>query len=138
MRAKPDHFYRQSGVVAYDWDDGELQVLLITSSSGKRWVIPKGIVEPGLTPLESALKEAHEEAGISGKGLTESLGHYQYQKWGGVCDVTVFPLEVDTVLADWPEAAVRRREWFSPAGAADNVREPALQQILRDLATSLS
>ena len=42
--------------------DGRL--CMVTSRSGKRWVFPKGIIDPGHTPGGAALLEAWEEAGI--------------------------------------------------------------------------
>ena len=61
---KPASWYRQSGVVAVRTRDGKPQVLLVTSFGGKRWVLPKGIVEKGYSPSRSAAKEAWEEAGV--------------------------------------------------------------------------
>ena len=58
--------YRQSGILPYKFVDGNIFLLLITSRKGNRWIIPKGIVEPHLTPVESASQEAFEEAGIEG------------------------------------------------------------------------
>ena len=40
-------------------------VCLITSSNGRRWVMPKGMMEPGKSTGEIALQEAWEEAGIA-------------------------------------------------------------------------
>ena len=67
MRTRPDHYYRQSAVIPYRLREGRVEILLITSRKGKRWVVPKGILEPELTPAESAAKEAREEAGVSGR-----------------------------------------------------------------------
>ena len=67
-----DWMYNQSGVVPFKRSKDGLQVLLITSRSGKRWVIPKGIVESEFSPQESAQKEAYEEAGITGKIINET------------------------------------------------------------------
>lgn len=124
----PEHFYRQSGVIAYQ-QNPQLQILLITSSSGRRWVIPKGVVEPDLTPWDSAAKEAEEEAGVRGRIYTSSIGTYQYSKWAGTCVVEVFPLLVETVLEHWPESH-RKRRWFKLQAAAKRVSESELQQIL--------
>ena len=63
MKTKPGYFYIQSGVLPYRVEGGVMRVLLITSQGGRRWVIPKGIVEPGLSAVVSAAKEALEEAG---------------------------------------------------------------------------
>ena len=57
--------------------------LLVTSRKGTRRVLPKGVVEPDLSPAASAAKEALEEAGICGPIDHEPLGTYQYRKWGG-------------------------------------------------------
>jgi 8-oxo-dGTP pyrophosphatase MutT (NUDIX family) len=38
------------------------KVCIITSSNGKRWIIPKGLIDPGHTAGEAALQEAWEEA----------------------------------------------------------------------------
>jgi len=52
-----DWIYNQSGVVPFRLAKGKVQILLVTSRSGKRWVIPKGIIEPDLSPTISG--EAH-------------------------------------------------------------------------------
>jgi phosphohistidine phosphatase len=62
----PDWIYRQSAVIAYRRRPRGVEVLLITSRKGTRWVLPKGVVEPGLSPATSAAKEALEEAGVRG------------------------------------------------------------------------
>jgi 8-oxo-dGTP pyrophosphatase MutT (NUDIX family) len=46
-----------------------MEVLLIGSSKGTHWVIPKGIHEPGLSATESASHEALEEAGVKGVAI---------------------------------------------------------------------
>jgi 8-oxo-dGTP pyrophosphatase MutT (NUDIX family) len=42
------------------------RVCLVSSSGGKRWVVPKGHIEPGQAAGETALLEAWEEAGLLG------------------------------------------------------------------------
>ena len=41
------------------------KICLVTSSNGKRWVIPKGLIDPGHTSAETALNEvkptSHDE-----------------------------------------------------------------------------
>ena len=106
------------------WKDGAPQVLLVTSAGGKRWVIPKGIVEEGHTPASSAAKEAWEEAGVTGAISRRMLGRYRYEKWGGVCTVLVYRLDVEEVHRDWPEAHVRRRKWLDAGEGGARVRSP--------------
>ncbi len=133
MRTKPAWFYQQSGVIPYRVADGSFAVLLVTSLGKGRWIIPKGIVEPGYTPAASAQKEAQEEAGIVGSVSAAPVGSYQYEKWGGECTVQVFALEVHTVWDTWPEAAARKRQWMALDEAANSVRELDLQQLISSL-----
>jgi len=133
MTLKPQSWYNQSAVIPYRRDSGKLRILLVTSRSRKRWVVPKGIIDPGLSPQESAVNEAYEEAGIKGIIGTDTIGKYRYEKWGGICSVSVFPFEVTEVLDDWPECDIRQRKWITVSEAADLVREEDLKQIIRKI-----
>jgi len=118
--------------------EGEVRVLLVTSRETRRWVLPKGWAEEGLTPAELAAKEAFEEAGALGSVVSEAIGAYRYSKrlktgqelW---CEVGVYPLHVEQLLGEWPEAHQRERRWFSPAQAAEQVQEEDLAALLRQL-----
>ena len=112
--------------------NGKPRVLLVTSFRGKRWVIPKGIVEDGFSPSRSAAKEAWEEAGVTGRVSRRMLGRYRYEKWNGVCAVLVYRLDVEEIHREWPEAHVRRRKWLAPAAAAARVGDPVLAQLILD------
>jgi 8-oxo-dGTP pyrophosphatase MutT (NUDIX family) len=107
------------------------QLCLVTSSSGKRWVIPKGLIDPGKTAAESALQEAWEEAGLVGLLQHDPVGSYFYEKYGGTCQVTVFLMEVSRVAEDWPERDLRERCWLSPSQAIQRLTDPGLQDIIR-------
>ena len=133
MAKRPDWFYRQSAVLPYRASSDTPEVLLITSRRRRRWVLPKGVVEPGLTPLDSAIKEAMEEAGIVGEVNARSIGSYSYEKWGGICEVEVFLMLVTTELETWPEAAIRHREWTPFETAARRVEEAELGDLIRRL-----
>ena len=129
--ASPDRFIRQAAAVPIR--DGQL--CLVTSSSGKRWVIPKGMIDPGKTPAEIALQEAWEEAGLLGI-LGAVLGTYQYEKYGGTCLVTVFAMQVHETRDDWPERTVRRRAWLALEEALALIEEEGLREILRRAASA--
>ncbi len=128
-----DWIYRQSGVVPYRYEQDELKILLITSRHNKRWIIPKGIIDYGFSPQESAEKEAFEEAGIQGKIDPTPIGEYQFLKWGGQVTVTVFLFEVKHEHDDWPESYFRRRKWVSIAEAGQLVDLEGLRKILHNL-----
>lgn len=110
------------------------KICLVTSSSGKRWVIPKGIIEPGQTAGETALQETWEEAGLAGVLHSEPVGSYLFDKYGGQCHVTVFLMQVTEEADDWPERLTRQRVWLPLEDAADSIREPGLREIIETLA----
>lgn len=114
----------------------EWQVLLVTSRRRGRWIIPKGWPIKNRKPHRAAAVEAFEEAGVIGTVEKRPIGAYGYEKRlvkGSTvpCCVTVFPLTVETILGNWPEAGERKRRWCEPQEAADLVDEPGLARILR-------
>lgn len=122
--------------------EGELRVLLVTSRETRRWVIPKGWAEEGLTPGGLAAKEAYEEAGAIGDVSPEPIGSYTYSKRlknGSrvTCEVGVFQMTVDHLVQEWPERLQRERRWFTPEHAAGQVAETGLIDLLRALTPSL-
>jgi len=113
-RNRPAYYYTQSGVLPYRSRKGRTEILIVSSSNNKHWVIPKGIVDPGRTPQESAIKEAYEEAGVIGNVANTELGMYKYRKWGANCRVTLYPMQVTQLLppSAWEEKH-RKRRWVS-------------------------
>ena len=132
MSKRPGHFYSQSGVIPYRKRNGKLELLMVTSTKKKRWVIPKGVKERHLSPRESAIKEAWEEAGIRGKVSKPAIGAYRYRKWGGVCTVEVYAMEVRKIVRHWQES-FRDRKWFSHREALQRIEGKDLQKIVRQL-----
>jgi adenylate cyclase len=120
--SRPSWHFKQSGVIPFRRKDGGYEVLLITTRRSGNWILPKGIIEPDLTPSDSAIKEAFEEAGVSGVIAADIHGTYAYDKWNGRCDVTLYPLEVTVEHANWPEGDVRERKWV-PQGHIENYLE---------------
>jgi 8-oxo-dGTP pyrophosphatase MutT (NUDIX family) len=113
------------------------KVCLVTSSSGRRWVIPKGVIDPGQTAGETALNETWEEAGLAGVLHTEPLGSYLYEKYGGMCHVTVFLMQVTEEADEWPERTTRQRIWLTLEEAAERIRDAGLRDILESLSRSV-
>ncbi|WP_305984231.1 NUDIX domain-containing protein [Roseibium sp. MMSF_3544] len=131
QRERPAYYYTQSSVVPFRRTGGGTEILIVGSSGGSRWVVPKGIVEPGLGPAASAMNEALEEAGVKGTVGTAPLGTYAYEKWGATCEVTVYSMEVTEILPDdaWEEKH-RTRRWVSPEDAASLLHQTALKALV--------
>ena len=116
--------------------DGK-EVLLVTSRGTGRWILPKGWPMDGKNAAEAAQQEAWDEAGVAkGKLDRGPVGAFEFDKemdCGGIarCEATVFPLEVETLADEFPEADERSRKWVAPEDAARMVNEKGLKDLLR-------
>ena len=130
MIAEQVRLIHQSGVVPYRVRRGRIEIAMVTASSGPHWTIPKGHVEPDLTPHDSAAKEAFEEAGLLGTVDPDRIGSYTYEKRGRRRLVHVYLLEVTRELQRWPEMNVRKRRWMNVAAAADQAISRELRRCI--------
>jgi 8-oxo-dGTP pyrophosphatase MutT (NUDIX family) len=117
----------------------KLEILLVTSLRSRRWILPKGWPELGMTLAESAAHEAMEEAGMVGEVAAAPVGRYQYLKekkdgFSLPCEVVIFALEVKLRRRIWPEKGQRELLWLTPELAAARVDEPGLRHILASFA----
>ncbi|MER8440544.1 NUDIX hydrolase [Mesorhizobium sp. M1312] len=116
---------------------GDVEVMLVTSISTRRFIVPKGWPMKGKSGRKAATIEAQEEAGVLGKTLKQPAGTYSY--WKRLTnrfvrvDVTVYLLAVTEELANWQEAKRRQRAWLAPADAAVLIDEPDLSTLLKNL-----
>ncbi len=111
--------------------------LLITSRDTGRWIIPKGWPIRGLKSNETALREAWEEAGVTGsKAADDPVGVYTYNKrhatgWATPVETLVYSVAVGGLLDAFPESQQRQRIWVDAGTAAEMVNEEELKQIFR-------
>ncbi|TIQ38456.1 MAG: NUDIX hydrolase [Mesorhizobium sp.] len=137
-RAKKGARIRQVAAIPFRLrEDGKIEVLVVTSRTTRRFIVPKGWPMKGKSGRKAAAIEAQEEAGVLGKALKQPAGTYSYWKRmanGFIrVDVAVYLLEVTEEMTDWREAANRQRAWLPPADAALLIDEPELSTLLRDL-----
>ena len=132
----------QFGVLPYRTSDaGHIELMLITSRSTRRWVIPRGNPIGGLPPHLSAAREAYEEAGIIGHISEDAIGSYKYLKrlkGGGMrpTQVHVFPLAFAMQLGEWAESHQRDTRWFNLKKATTAVEERGLRRLIRKFGES--
>lgn len=88
---------------------GGLEYLLVRTRDGMRWTFPKGRREPGESAADAALREAEEEAGITGT-IGAPLGCYRYASARGTDLVAAFVLVVER--EDLPGEPGRAPAWF--------------------------
>lgn len=116
---------------------GEREILLVTTRTTRRWVVPKGWRMKGKKGHEAAAIEAREEAGVVGKVRKKPVGRYLYWKrmedYFLLCKVTLYLLKAERRLENWAENSQRQSHWFSLNDAADLVEEPGLKAAIRSL-----
>ena len=137
-RRRPAYYYSQSAVIPFRLRKGNPEILVIYSSNRKHWIVPKGIMDPGLSARESAAKEAWEEAGVEGRVYDRSLGVYTCRKWGAACHVEVFAMEVTHLVPEkkWEESH-RGREWVTPKQAVKRLKQQELKPMVMALVKKL-
>jgi 8-oxo-dGTP pyrophosphatase MutT (NUDIX family) len=137
-KAKKGKTIRQVAAIPIRLDDrGNVEVMLTTSKTTGRFIVPKGWPMKGKSGRKAAVTEAREEAGVVGRALKKPLGAYVY--WKRLSDrfvhvtVTVYLLSVVDILTDWKESSRRRRAWLSPTDAAVLIDEPQLESMVRSM-----
>ncbi|XP_032895310.1 diphosphoinositol polyphosphate phosphohydrolase 2 [Amblyraja radiata] len=93
-------------------NDREEEVLLVSSSRHPdQWIVPGGGMEPDEEPGSAAVREVHEEAGVTGK-LGRLLGIFENRDRKH--RTYVYILIVTEILEDWEDSVNigRKREWF--------------------------
>lgn len=135
--AKP---LRQAAAAVFRGKGDHQELMLITSRDTGRWIVPKGWIEDGEDGSEAALREAWEEAGVTGEVMPEAaIGHYQYTKQrtrrgDRLCEVDVYRVNLGDQKDEWPEKDQRDRRWFPVAEAIGLVDETGLKQVIRSTA----
>jgi len=124
------HVHRQAAVIPYRIRKERVEVALVTTSRGKRWIVPKGSVDDGEQPRDTATREAEEEAGLLGVLARKRLGCYLHVNGNGPCQVDVYLMRVTEVLEHWLEDRLRRRRWMRIPDAAACLRKE-LRQFVR-------
>ena len=103
------------GVIPFRGKGSQSAILLITSLTRSRWILPKGKLDLQESHEDGCKREAFEEAGITGKVLNDfpittlitSASEGKIEKF----PVTFYPFSVQKELDDWPEKQKRERQW---------------------------
>lgn len=114
---------------------GALEVCLITSRGGGRWIIPKGWPEAKLSHAEIAAQEAWEEAGLKGE-----IRHDRYASYVASKDLEPgfeIPVRMDVYLLlnpkqakEFPELGQRKVKWLKIDKAIERADDVGLRNLL--------
>jgi len=112
MSRHPDYFYNQAAALPIVESEGQIKIVLVSTIKGN-WTLPKGVIDPGDSPQEAAIREAWEEAGIEGEMDSHEFARFQQKKWEGTCTIRVYRMYVNSILDSWPEQDTRERKIVS-------------------------
>ena len=124
-----------AGGVVVRKTEGGIEALLIKDGYG-HWTWPKGHMEEGEKPWETALREISEETGLKDVEIIEEIGKQQYYFTlkGTKIFKTVFIFLVeasgDEKLKIQTEEISDAR-WFSPDGALETIEYKGSRDILK-------
>jgi 8-oxo-dGTP pyrophosphatase MutT (NUDIX family) len=114
--------FMQFAALPFRMRDNDVEILLITTRKKGRWSVPKGWPIRRNTPQQTAATEAYEEAGVHGAVGNRCIGQFRKRRLKKqqpvMCDVQVFPLEVNRQRENWPERHERSRIWVAPREGA--------------------
>lgn len=112
--------FTHAGGVVFRIQDGIPRYLLITATDNiKRWVLPKGHIEPGETPHHAALREVKEETHINGR-ILDQLGTLRYLKDKERVNALFYLIEY-TAEATLPGKPDRHPEWHTYEDALEKL-----------------
>jgi hypothetical protein len=121
-------------------ENGEVEVLVMTSRETQRVVIPKGWPMKNRKSWTAAKIEARQEAGVIGDIGRKPIGQYRYWKrlegFFALVKVAVYPLPVRRQLAEWRERHERSQAWLPAEDAALLVDEPELGALILEFGQS--
>ena len=132
-----DPLPQQAAAIPFRHREGAVEICLITTVKAGRWTVPKGFIDPGETPAETAVKEAREEAGVHGRVVGGPVGYYDITKLGGRYRVAVYLMHVDRVDDAWEEQALRQRRWMSVRRAAKLLAGRPVEAVFRQALTRI-
>lgn len=124
-----------AGGVVFRRADSGVQVLICRTSTTHLWVIPKGLVDPGETEEQAAVREVREETGITAR-IVEPLDppeHYVYTR----DNVRIFKT-VRYFLMAYVSGSEADHDhemddvaWMSPGAAMDLVAYDSARSVLQ-------
>lgn len=127
--------HRQVAALPWRKRGDMIEVLLVTTRSTRRWVIPKGWPMTDKADHQAAAQEAFEEAGVRGTINLQALGQFRYNKVMASGEnrriaVTIYDLAVTKEVSVWPEQAQRERRWMSLSQAMQLASDVELVPLL--------
>jgi 8-oxo-dGTP pyrophosphatase MutT (NUDIX family) len=110
------------GIVVRKDGDGPRYLLVRARRDPSQWIFPKGHIETGETPEQTALREVREEAGVAAR-VTAPLGVLVFKD----VRAAIFLMEYERDVAP---SENREKGWFPFAAARDLLTFPNARDLL--------
>lgn len=121
----------QGGAIVFRTDGGSIRILLVRAKQDpSQWIFPKGHLEPGESHGAAALRETHEEAGITGI-VVGLAGSSTFQSGDEQVTVEYYLLQM---VGEAASGEGRDKKWVTPPQA---LRELAFEDARDLLRTAL-
>lgn len=112
-----------------------MSILLVRAKrSPDIWILPKGHIEPGESAAEAALRESHEEAGITGDLLGPVGMPLEFDNGREHVRVQYFLIRA---VSESPHTDGRLKQWFRFDDALVAVRFPETRRLLSEALTDI-
>jgi 8-oxo-dGTP pyrophosphatase MutT (NUDIX family) len=117
----------QAGAVVYRRGQDGFRVLIVRARKNPSdWIFPKGHIEEHETPAEAAVREAEEEAGVTGRVVAQ-LPALTFESGGRHLRVRYFLVEFTGTRESKEQREVA---WLPPSGAREQLSHIGTQELL--------
>ena len=128
-----------AGGIVFCRREKAIEFLLVESSKDPtQWVLPKGHIEKGEQPRDTAVREVHEETGVWARiHGAEPIGTVSFQLEDGL-EVTVAFFLMECVGRGMQTDAGRRHEWVPPDKAVERLAQfVETNELMKEAASRL-
>lgn len=122
-----------AGGVVFRKRDSQVFYLVVSSSDGINWVLPKGHIDPGETSEIAALRELEEEAGVVGE-IVARLSARHFIKAGKEVEIQYFLIRE---IGQTESIENRTIRWEEEAAALELLTFAEAREALLEGATAL-
>lgn len=122
------------GVVFRRNKKGEVEILLAQDAKD-RWTIPKGHIEPGETPRQTAQREITEETGLKEMDVLDHLGKTQF-RYRRQNSLVLMTMHVFLVRAKGNSDRLVKEDWMNGIGwfpfteALDKIEYEGIEKLM--------
>jgi 8-oxo-dGTP pyrophosphatase MutT (NUDIX family) len=121
-------FLEQAGAVVYRRGDDGFRVLIVRARKNPSdWIFPKGHIEENESAAEAAVREAEEEAGVTGRVVAPLWPALTFESGGRQLRVQYFLIEYTGTR---PPKEQRELAWLPPSSAREQLTHAATQALL--------